>query len=324
MIRKIQLYFSIAVLVLVTASCGVTPAAGSPTTSTTSVAPITQATTTTAANATQAKHPHVFVIVMENLGYRAAMATPQFSQLAHRWAYTTNYFATTHPSLPNYLSLIGGSTFGISSDCTGCYVNAPNLPTELSRKGIPWAAYMESIPNDCYLYPYAPGGTYAGKHDPFVYFDNIRSNLTLCSNIKPLSHLTSQFANSSAKLPNFIWITPNLCNDGHNCSAAAAGTWLDNMVNQITSLSAWKQNGALYVTWDEGNGGDYRGLTYDGSIASKGGGGHILTLVIEPDLSKGQDISQRLDHYSLLKTIEINFGVPQINQSANSNLSTLP
>ena len=321
MTRKIKLHFLIAVLALVFASCGAATAADSPTTTITS---ITQATTTTAANASQAKHPHIFVIVMENLGYSAAMATPQLIQLAHRWAYATNYFATIHPSLPNYLSMIGGSTFGISSDCTGCFVNAPNLPTELSQNGIPWAAYMESIPNDCYLSPYAPDGMYAGKHDPFIYFDNIRSNLTLCSDIKPLSHLTSQFANSSANLPNFIWITPNLCNDGHNCSAAAAGVWLNKMVNQIVSLPAWKQNGALYVTWDEGNGGDHRGLTYDGSIASTGGGGHILTLVIEPGLSKGQVISQHRDHYSLLKTIEINFGVPQINQSANSNLSTLP
>lgn len=251
------------------------------------------------------------------------MAIPQFSELAHRWAYATNYFATTHPSLPNYLSMIGGSTYGISSDCTGCYVNAPNLPTELSRKGISWTAYMESIPNDCFLSPYAPDRLYAGKHDPFIYFDNIRSTLSLCSNIKPLSQLTSQLDNPSAKLSNFIWITPNLCNDGHDCSAATAGTWLDNVVNHIIALPEWKHNGALYVTWDEGNGSDHRGLSFGGSTTATGGG-HILTLIIEPGLDKGQIISQNLDHYSLLKTIEINFGVPLLGQSSASTLSTLP
>lgn len=252
------------------------------------------------------------------------MATPELSTLAHHWAYASNYYATTHPSLPNYLSLIGGSTFGISSDCVSCFVNAPNLPTELTQKGVSWTAYMQSVPSNCYLAPYAPSGLYAGKHDPFRYFDNIRSSKTLCANIEPLNQLTTQLGTASANLSDFVWITPNICNDGHNCSPATAGSWLDKMVSQIISSPEWKNNGALYVTWDEGNGGDYRSLSPSGSIVSSGGGGHVLTLIIEPGLTGGKVISQPMDHYSLLKTIESNFNVPLLGLSSNQKLQLLP
>lgn len=340
MLKRPLTYLAIFLPILLLSGCGATnsssptttstvrPSATTPTSVPASTTTVKPTTTTTAPPGP--KHPHIFVIVMENLGYRAAMATPQLSGLAHSWAYATNYYATTHPSLPNYLSLIGGSTFGISSDCVSCFVNSANLPTELSQKGVSWTAYMESIPNSCYLSPYAPSGLYAGKHDPFVYFDNVRASTSLCANIKPLSELISRLgsssssSSSSARLASFVWITPNICNDGHNCSASTAGSWLQNMVSQITSSPAWKDNGALYVTWDEGNGGDYRGLSSAGAITPSGGGGHVLTLVIEPGLSGGTVLSQPMDHYSLLKTIEDNFGVSQLGLSANKRLPSLP
>lgn len=261
---------------------------------------------------------------MENLGYSGAMNTPSLASLAHSWAYASRYYATTHPSLPNYLSLIGGSTFGISSDCVFCFVNKPNLPTELSDKGITWSAYMESIPTNCYLSPYASNRLYAGKHDPFIYFDNIRSSPSLCNNIKPLSELRDQLKSDSANIPAFTWITPNICNDGHSCPPAVAGAWLNQLVTQITNSTAWKNNGALYVTWDEGNGGDHSGVSPNGSITAGGGGGHVLTLVIEPGIKGGTVLNQPLNHYALLKTVETNFNVGLIAMSNNSNLATLP
>lgn len=312
---------------LLLAACG-TNTSGS---STTSIARTPTSTSTHAPAASTStttprvyKHPHIFVIVMENLGYDAAMSTPTLHQLATKWAYANNYYATTHPSLPNYLSLIGGSTYSITSDCTSCFVNAPNLPTELSQHGISWAAYMESVPSSCYLSPYAPSGLYAGKHDPFVYYDNIRNSKTLCANIKPLNTLETSLARSTTKLAHFIWITPNICNDGHNCSASKAASWLSGMIAKITSSTAWKNHGALYVTWDEGNGGDDRRMTSTGTVAPTGGGGHILTLSIEPNVAPGTIYKRPLNHYSLLKTIESNFKVPELGKSSAGSLQTLP
>lgn len=320
-----------AIAALVLAACGSSGGSaaasstsaprGSSTTATTGAASTQLSTTTTAAP--RYAHPHVFVIVMENLGYSAAMATPADAALASRYASTTDYYATSHPSLPNYISLLAGSTLGITTDCVSCFVDAPNLPTELSAAGVSWAAYMEAIPGPCYLSPYAPSGLYAGKHDPFVYFDNIRSTPALCNQIQPLPNLSPLLSGPAGAVPDFVWITPNICNDGHNCSPEAAGQWLTAMVAQITASAAWRAGGALYVTWDEGNGGDYSGLS-GSSVSSTGGGGHVLTLVIEPGLAPGTRITDLLDHYSLLKTIEENFHVGLLGASAAPGLATLP
>ncbi len=318
----------LVVAVLVLAGCGNSNVAASTSaTRATSTTTITHTSSTSASTTTTAApryaHPHVFVIVMENLGYSAAMATPADAALASRYASTTDYYATSHPSLPNYISLLAGSTLGISSDCVSCFVNAPNLPTELSAAGVSWAAYMEGIPGPCYLSPYAPSGLYAGKHDPFVYFDNIRSNPALCNQIQPLPSLSPLLRGPASGVPDFVWITPDICHDGHNCSPEAAGQWLTGMVAQITASAAWRSGGALYVTWDEGNGGDYSGLS-GSSVSSSGGGGHVLTLVIEPGLAPGTRITNLLDHYSLLKTIEQNFHVGLLGASASPGLATLP
>lgn len=314
---------TLLVMAILLSSCGAASKSVSirPSTTTSSLSPTTSKLP---ASPTAPSHPHIFLIVMENLGYQAAMSTPQLSSLAHNWAYANNYFATSHPSLPNYLSLIGGSTFHVTSDCISCFVNAPNLPTELSQKNISWTAYMESVSKSCHLSPYATSGLYAGKHDPFVYFENIRSSAQLCSNIKPLNQLAPKLSGPANALSDFIWITPNLCNDGHNCSASVAGLWLQKMVAKIVASPAWKNNGALYVTWDEGNGGDNRGLSPNGLVESHGGGGHALTLVIEPSLKPGTVITKPLDHYSILKTVEDNFGVTELGNSANPNLAVLP
>ncbi|MDA8263169.1 MAG: hypothetical protein M0Z47_10120 [Actinomycetota bacterium] len=321
----------LGVAALVLAACGSAKGAAPSASSVSSTAPpnskgappTTAGTTTTTTAAPRFVHPHVFVIVMENLGYAAAMATPADAALAHRYAYTTDYYATTHPSLPNYISLLAGSTLGITSDCVTCFVNAPNLPTELTAAGVSWAAYMEAIPGPCYLSPYAPSGLYAGKHDPFAYFENIRSNPSLCNGIQPLPNLTPLLAGPAPAVPDFVWITPDICNDGHNCAPEAAGQWLTGMVSQITASAAWRDGGALYVTWDEGNGGDYSGLS-GSAVSSSGGGGHVLTLVIEPGLAPGTSLTQLLDHYALLKTIEQNFHVGLLGASAAPGLATLP
>ncbi len=325
--RSAALAVLLAALVL--AACGsVVPSSSAGATSSSTpastLAPTSTLGASTSTTSLSYKHPHVFVIVMENLGYSAALATPAIAALALKWAYASNYYATAHPSLPNYISLIAGSTLGITSDCVDCFVNAPNLAGELAAQGITWSAYMESLPGDCYLSPYAPSGLYAGKHDPFVYFDAIRNSPSLCGEIRPLHELSAQLSSPSGVIPSFVWITPNICNDGHNCAAQSAGLWLTAMVNSITASSAWKQNGALYVTWDEGNGGDYSGLSPSGQIQPSGGGGHVLTLVIEPHLGAGTVIPTPMDHYSLLKSIEENFGLSQLGASAQGNLATLP
>src|SRR5256884_9210037 len=98
---------------------------------------------------------HIFTIVMENHSYGQIIGSgsaPYINSLAAKYGLATNYFAVAHPSLPNYLALTGGSTFGITSDCTTCFVSAPNIAKDrVDASGRSWKAYMESMPRPCFL-----------------------------------------------------------------------------------------------------------------------------------------------------------------------------
>jgi phosphatidylinositol-3-phosphatase len=111
----------------------------------------------------------VVVIVMENAEFSDVIGgsqAPFVNALARRSAVATRYYGVSHPSLPNYLALTGGSTFGIRSDCTSCSVSARNLADQLDAAHISWRAYMEDLPFACD--GTAGVGGYAKKHDPFI------------------------------------------------------------------------------------------------------------------------------------------------------------
>jgi hypothetical protein len=250
---------------------------------------------------------HVFVIVMENLGYDQALQTPGLAALASRWALATDSYGASHPSLPNYLALTSGSTFSISSDCVTCYVNSPNLFSQLSASSVSYDAYLEGVPGPCYLSPWG-GSDYASKHNPFRYYDDVRRSPAMCSHLRPFSEFTSLLARSSRAVPGFVWVTPNLCHDGHDCAPGVAATWLTNIVQKITASAAWRDRGVLFVTWDESNS-DSSAVTSSGHVTSTGGGGHVMTLVIAPGLRRGLRVSVAYNHYSLLATVEDALGL---------------
>ncbi len=147
---------------------------------------------------------------------------PLLNALANQNVLLSNYFAVTHPSLPNYIALMSGSTQDITSDCTNCFVNQPNLADLIEASGRTWKAYLESMPSPCFV---GDSGTYAQKHDPLIYFNSIRLNAARCDrSILPLTSLDSDLANN--QLPNFSFIMPDLCNSGHDCSAGMADKWV--------------------------------------------------------------------------------------------------
>src|ERR1700736_4451544 len=124
---------------------------------------------------------HVFVIVMENHEYGAVIGSaeaPYINSLAATYGLATNYYGASHPSLPNYLALTAGSTFGIASDCTTCYVNATNIADQVESSGRSWKAYIEDMPTPCFTG--ASSGNYAMKHNPFMYYNDIRNNPGRC------------------------------------------------------------------------------------------------------------------------------------------------
>jgi phosphatidylinositol-3-phosphatase len=256
---------------------------------------------------------HVFVVVMENLDYQSALATPGFAVLAHHYALATNYYAVAHPSLPNYLALTSGSTWGITSDCVECFVNAPNIAEQLRAAGISFAAYMEGVPTACFLADYG-GNDYAAKHDPFRYYDDVRQHPALCDAIRPESELRHLLAGPANAVPRFVWVTPDLCHDGHDCPPETAAAWLDGFVSAVTKSTAWQDKGVLFVTWDESDGSDAV-VVPPNRIAPCCGGGQVATFVISPNLRPGLRVGVAYSHYSLLATIEDAFHLPLLQNA---------
>ncbi|MGA8297525.1 MAG: alkaline phosphatase family protein [Acidimicrobiales bacterium] len=256
---------------------------------------------------------HVFVVVMENLGYQSTLGTPGFAALARRYALATNYYSVAHPSLPNYLALTSGSTWGITSDCVECYVNEPNLAEQLHEAHVSFAAYMEGAPRRCFLADYG-GNDYASKHDPFRYYDDVRASRALCDAIEPEDELPRLLSGPEKSVPRFVWVTPNLCHDGHDCAPSTAAAWLDRFVNEVTKSSAWRDNGVVFVTWDESEGSDST-VAPTNRVVACCGGGQVATFVIAPKLRPDLRVNVAYSHYSLLATIEDAFRLPLLQNA---------
>ncbi len=247
-------------------------------------------------------HPaHVVVVLMENASYGdviGSRSAPYIDSLARTYGLATRSFAITHPSLPNYIALTGGSTFGISSDCTGCSVPGAGLAGQLQSRGISWKAYMENLPHSCF--DGSGAGDYAKKHDPFMHYRSIASNRASCAHVVPISQLFSD--ERGGTLPSFIWITPNLCHDMHDCSLATGDRFLSSLIPPL--LRRLGSHGLLFLTWDEG--------TNDDGCCRLASGGQIATIVAGPGAAHGARLSTPVDHYSVLQTIEDLFGLPRL------------
>ena len=254
---------------------------------------------------------HIFVIVMENHEYGTIIgspAAPYINRLAASNGLATNYFAASHPSLPNYLALTAGGTFGIASDCTTCFVNATNLADQVEASGRSWKAYMEDMPTPCYLGPWS--GNYAMKHNPFVYFTDIRSNAARCAaHVVPFTQFGADM--SRGQVPSFVWITPNMCDDMHDCGVATGDAWLASVVPTIITSAAFRNGGVLFITWDEGS-------TNAGCCADTWGG-HVATLVISSSSISGFRSGVAENHYGLLRTIEDAFHLSHLGAAGWSS-----
>jgi phosphatidylinositol-3-phosphatase len=238
--------------------------------------------------------PHVFVIVMENHTIQEALSGRFTASLANQYGVAENYHAVGHPSVPNYLALTSGSTWGIEDD--GYHVlPRQDIGTELTRANVSWRAYMEGLTGAGCMdspVPYDPG------HNPFAFYGG-----ACPTNVVPLSALGGDLA---ANTRLFTWITPDRCHDSHDCDVATADAWLHSQVDQITASEAWKSDGVLFITWDE-----------DDESADN----RVLTLVVAPGLGH-RTSSREYTHYSLLATVEDLLGVKRLGESAAASPMT--
>lgn len=258
---------------------------------------------------------HIIIIVLENREFGFVIGNsqmPNYNRWAGEYTLLTQYYAITHPSLPNYIALMGGDTFGIDRNCSDCFINAPSLPDQIEASGRTWKGYFEDMPRPCF-----PTDThiYVQKHNPFMYFDPIRLNEERCQrSVVPLTELETDLAAGS--LPNFLFIVPNQCNNAHDCGLPIADAWLGNWVPKLMAALDPKADTAPYLiilTWDEGQGNhSCCGLPAEA-------GGRVATVLISPLAKNGFQDDTPYTHYSLLKTIEAAWGLPYLGRAADEN-----
>ena len=243
----------------------------------------------------------VVVIVFENQPPSAVLGNPSaptFNRLAGRYATLTNYSALTHPSLPNYLALVSGSTQGITSDCTDCTVAGRNLADTLERAGGSWKTYAQGLPRPGFTG--ASAGGYAKRHNPLLYFRDVLERPDRLRRVVPLSYFTRDLAGNA--LPDFSLVVPDLCHDMHDCPVATGDAWLDRFLQPLLGSSALR-NGVIFVVFDEDD---------------EAHGNQVTALALGPLVRPGSHTPQRLDHYALLRTIEDGLGLPLLGQSASA------
>ncbi len=255
---------------------------------------------------------HIILIVFENQSYDAVIGSssmPHLNAFAKQYVLMTQYYAVSHPSLPNYIALMSGGTQGITSDCTDCFVDAPNLGDVLDANGRTWKAYEENMPSACYI---GNANPYVQKHNPLLYFNSIRNDQTLCQNdIVPITQLDQDLA--ANQLPNFSFIEPNLCNSGHDCSKSTADSWLYQMVTKLQASPALGNNYLIAITYDEAATSDKSSCCGMGNKA----GGRVATILISPEAKPGFTDTTPVSHYGLLKTILSAWNLPDIGFTSN-------
>ena len=323
---------------------------------------------------------HVFVIMMENTSYSDLLSstnpnTTFIQGLATTYGLETNYYGVTHTSLPNYVAVTSGSTWGSNADdeaqADEGYFNHLSLVDQLEHAGVSWKGYMESMPAVGYVGDYGDctndpdctnndTGTalYVRKHNPFMQYPDVFDNPKRADNVVPLTQLSADLKDGN--VPQFSWITPNICADMHGGAPACpypnsptdpaqatlyqdGDTFLNTWVTAIMKSPAWTGNSAIFIMWDEGGyedaspygptddsgccdspvlptaapnpttggGGDLAGGTLYG-------GGHVPMIVVARNGARGRTDSASTNHYSLLQTIEQNFGLPLLGDAGDT------
>jgi len=329
--------------------------------------------------ASKAPIRHVFVIVLENEPFEVtfhenSIAPYLAHELPKQGALLTNYYATGHLSLDNYIAMISGQApnKATQDDChvfsefvrtrpgldangqaagEGCVypTDVKTLPDQLEAAGFTWKGYMEDMGADpsreartCGHVPVGakditnkatPRDQYAAKHNPFVYFHSIIDDQARCdAHVVNLDALEGDLA-TVATTPDYAFIAPNLCHDGHDAPCKngepggliSADKFLREWVPKILASPAFKRDGLLVVTFDEGTANDaccgeqpLPGGPQPGRFGP--GGGRIGTVLVSPRIEPGTVSTQDYNHYSLLRSVEDLFGLPHLGYAAAPQL----
>ena len=256
----------------------------------------TAAVTVTAASAAQ--FDHVFIVVEENNDYASVTSSsmPYLTALAAQYGLATQYYANTHPSIGNYLEMTGGQII-TNDDSYNQTVPSDNVVRHLVAAGKTWKAYAEGLPSVGFVTLDYDDGTYASRHVGLQYYTDVHDNPAQAQNMVPFTQFATDLANGT--LPNYSFITPDLCNDAHDCSLNTADSWLQTNIDPLVKSAFFQQNNCLLIiTFDE-SGGD-----------NTNGGGLVYWVAVSPTKSKRGYVSTTLyQHQSTLRLMLKGLGV---------------
>lgn len=241
---------------------------------------------------------HVAVILVENQSYSSVVgsgAMPFFSGEVKQGALATNYFASAHPSLPNYFALTTGQTL-VTEDASPVQ-DVDNVVRTLGSAGKSWKGYFQSLPSTGYMGLDVP--PYIKHHNPFAYLSDVVNSSQQQQNVVNLSQLGVDAG--ANQLPNFMFIVPDDANSGGTCPGggttcsndqklALADAFLRNTVGTLMSSSSFQQSGVIVIVWDEAAESD-----------TTNGGGHVAMLVLGSHVKAGFQSGTLLQHPSVLR-----------------------
>ncbi len=251
---------------------------------------------------------HVFLVALENTNYTDAIGSssmPYLNSLANQYGLATQYYADTHPSIGNYFMWTTGQI--LTNDDTKTALDFPvsvdNAVRELIASGNSWKQYAESIPSVGYLGDDSTccGGQYYAHHVPLPYMTDaqVASQLT---NIVPFTQLAADLANNA--LPNYAFITPNGCDDAHDCALSVADAWLQTNIDPLIKSPQFQKDGLLVIAFDE-SGND-----------NTHGGGRVAAVIISPLAKAGYKSTTFYQHESVLRLMLEGLGVKTLPGAA--------
>ncbi|GGL93975.1 alkaline phosphatase family protein [Nakamurella endophytica] len=284
--RRLAASFAALATALAATAGPATQVAASPPRPGSAATPVTAATV-----ATVPRLDHVVVVVMENHSASAVIGNPDapyINHLAATGASMTQSYALTHPSQPNYIALFSGDTQGIVDDSCPHTFTAPDLGSALIAAGGTFTGYSEDLPSVGYTG--CASGNYARKHSPWVNFPAVPASAN-----QPMT----AFPSDPSQLPRLAFVIPNLQNDMHDGTVAQADTWVRDKLDGYVQWAA-THDSVLVLTFDE-----------DDNKA----GNRIATVLHGAGIVPG-DYAERIDHYSVLRTIEDAVGVAPLGRSA--------
>ncbi|KAK7408406.1 hypothetical protein QQX98_009446 [Neonectria punicea] len=256
----------------------------------------------------------IAIIYFENENYDKAIGDPHFAWFASKGITLSNYFGVTHPSEPNYLAAVAGDYFGMQNDdFNRADANVSTVIDLLEHRGVSWAMYQEDMPYSGYegfkwLNQDNGANDYVRKHNPAVLVDKVASSERRLSQIKNISMVDtsrSMFHKDlkANKLPQWMFITPNMTSDGHDTSATVAGAWCRSFLEPLMNDKHFMDNTLVLITWDENE-------TY--ALQN-----NILAILVGDAIPKhlvGTTDNSFYNHYSEISTVQANWNLPTLGR----------